>query len=57
MPVTPGWRNTRFAMARPSRIVGHRHVLWLEPSHGAQERWQVDIPAMLDALRGLLATD
>jgi hypothetical protein len=55
MPVAPGWRDTRFVMTRLSRIVGHRHVLWLEPSHGAQERWQVDIPGMLDALRDLLA--
>lgn len=57
MPVTPGWRNTRFVMTRLSRIVGHRHLLWLEPAHGAQERWQVDIPAMLEPLRGLIATD
>jgi capsular polysaccharide biosynthesis protein len=57
MPVAPGWHDTRFVMARLSRVIGHRHVMWLEPAHDAQDRWQVDIPAMLDALRGLLAAD
>jgi capsular polysaccharide biosynthesis protein len=55
MPVTPGWREPRFCMVRLSRVIGHRHMLWLEPSHGAQEHWQVDIPAMLAALGDLLA--
>jgi hypothetical protein len=55
LPVTPGWRDPRFNMARLSRVIGHRHMLWLEPAHGAQERWQVDIPAMLGALQDLLA--
>ena len=57
MPVAPGWHDTRFVMARLSRIVGHRHVLWLEPSHRAGEVWHVDIPGMLEALRALLAAE
>ncbi|WP_198372390.1 glycosyltransferase family 61 protein [Roseomonas rosulenta] len=55
MPVAPGWRDPRFCMVRLSRVIGHRHTLWLEPSHGAQERWRVDVPGMLGALRELLA--
>lgn len=50
MPVTPAWHAPRFCMARLSRIVGHRHAMWLEPAFGAEERWRVDIPPMLDAL-------
>jgi capsular polysaccharide biosynthesis protein len=55
MPVAPGWRDPRFCMVRLSRAIGHRHMLWLEAAHGAQERWQVDIPGMLGALDDLLA--
>ncbi|MBP0462384.1 glycosyltransferase family 61 protein [Roseomonas sp. PWR1] len=50
MPVTPAWHAPRFCMARLSRIVGHRHALWLEPAFGAEERWRVEIPPMLEAL-------
>lgn len=55
IPVAPGWRDPRFNMVRLSRVIGHRHVVWLEPAHGAQERWRVDLPGMLGALRELLA--
>ena len=57
VPVAPGWHDTRFLMARLSRIVGHRHVMWIEPAHRADERWEVDIPPMLEAVRDLLAAD
>lgn len=50
MPVTPAWHVPRSCMAQLSRVAGHRHAMWLEPAFGAEERWQVDIPPMLDAL-------
>jgi hypothetical protein len=54
LPVAPGWRDTRFCMVRLSRVIGHRHMLWLEHSRGAQENWRVDLAGMLGALRELL---
>jgi capsular polysaccharide biosynthesis protein len=50
MPVTPAWHAPRFCMARLSRIVGHRHAMWLEPAFGAEERWRVEISPMIEAL-------
>jgi hypothetical protein len=53
--VAPGWRDTRFCMVRLSRVIGHRHMLWLEHSRGAQENWRVDLAGLLEALHELLA--
>lgn len=51
MPARTGVEPLRAAFARISAIRGHRHLLWLEQAHPISERWRVDLPAMLEALR------
>jgi capsular polysaccharide biosynthesis protein len=44
--------SLRFQMARISRVMGHRHALWLAPS-GAANRWTVDLDALLPEVERL----
>ncbi|PWC27830.1 glycosyltransferase family 61 protein [Teichococcus aestuarii] len=54
MPARVGAEPLRAAFARLSVTRGHRHLLWLEQAHPLADRWRVDIPAMLEALRRFL---
>lgn len=51
MPLEAGTERLRACYSLLSAIKGHRHALWLEQVHPVSQRWQVDLPAMLEALR------
>jgi capsular polysaccharide biosynthesis protein len=46
--------SLRFQMARVSRVMGHRHALWLAPS-GVANRWTADLDALLPEVDRLVA--
>jgi capsular polysaccharide biosynthesis protein len=39
--------SLRFNMARISRMLGHRHVLWLTPTAEGRYQWSADLDALL----------
>jgi capsular polysaccharide biosynthesis protein len=42
-------------MARLSRLVGHRHLIWLEPRNPLTDAWSANLEAMLPALDAVLS--
>jgi hypothetical protein len=50
MPGDPLAAALRSCMARLSRLLGHRHLIWLEARNPVTARWGANLPAMLPAL-------
>lgn len=46
MPARQGWEFIRYNFARLSRMRGHLHTLWLEPSSPVNHAWNVNVAAL-----------
>lgn len=54
MPGTVAGAQLTTCMARLSRLMGLRHLVWLEALNPVTARWAADLPAMLPALEAFL---
>ena len=47
------YAGARFNMARISRAVGHRHVIWIEPAEAVSQAWSLRIEEVLSLIARL----
>jgi len=55
MPHMAGTLRNRLCFARMSRMLGHRHRIWLEDCDQQREHWTADVPRILASVREFLA--
>lgn len=55
MPGSLAGAQLTACMTRLSRLMGHRHLLWLEAQNPVTGRWSANLPAMLPALEAFAA--